>query len=94
MAACEFRIGTVGNLNIAPVGEMSAAASFPICKIMAEGPEAWMPKCELPDFSTEQCPIAQFQLGKMDLATTNIRLEKIFTERRAAAAPQPLPVKK
>jgi hypothetical protein len=93
MANCEFRIGSsfqVESHNIQPnlsVFIADKGVPAPICRIMAEGAEAWSPKCELPNFSTADCPIAQFQKNELSLTECNSRLNQIFENRRNNVSP-------
>ena len=36
------------------------------------------PVCELPDTSTEDCPIAQFARGEIDMEATNAKLRQLY----------------
>jgi hypothetical protein len=68
MAHCEYRIPSGAKVNV--IGrEMSVAASVKpnqsICRVKAEVLDP-MPICELPQASTESCPIARFKQGKIN----------------------------
>lgn len=91
MAHCEYRINSGDQVKVAG-REMYVAASVKpnqsICRVKAEVIDP-MPICELPQASTESCPIARFKQRKISFEEANKQLTAIFeAENRQQPPPQ------
>lgn len=87
MANCEYRvtINQAGKNFVSEFADKQVRGAI----VSARDPETQLcqvkidrfdhlPVCELPDFSTEACPIAQFCKGRLSMEQTNQQLKTIF----------------
>lgn len=87
MANCEYRMSNSSTGIKIPGTEVSMSVAVsggkPICRIKIEEGDVAYPICELPEAGGNDCPIAQFQEGKLTIEQTNQALVDIFQARRA-----------
>jgi hypothetical protein len=93
MAKCEFRVtqdeagdNLVSNVAYSvtrdrkdkkPQGAIVAGTSQPLCQVKMSMIDP-APMCELPDTAGQDCPIAQYTKGEIDLSTANKKLKQLF----------------
>lgn len=94
MANCEYRVSpcqarenAVSNIkhnfthlpeDVRPQGAVAASTvSIQLCQVKLDEFNL-SPVCELPGFSTQECPIAQFQKGELDMSQANLQLREIY----------------